>query len=237
MEPAGSTPHQAAAFFDVDGTLARTTIVHYYVYFKRKRMSPFWGRCWQTLYLLKCLYFLLLDKIDRSRLNRVFYRSYARLPVDRIKGQAQECHNFVIKPRQFDQAADCIAAHRSAGRRVVLVTGSIDFIVAPLAQELHVDDVLAARLVESNGRFTGELDGRPIVDEEKAVRVRRYAAENDIDLSRSYAYGDSISDLPMLAVVGLPQVVSPDGRLATVALQRGWPIHRWLPRGEDGGGS
>jgi HAD superfamily hydrolase (TIGR01490 family) len=237
MEPAGSTPHQAAAFFDVDGTLAKTTIVHYYVYFKRKRMSPFWGRCWQTLYLLKCLCFLALDRIDRSRLNRVFYRSYARLPVDRIKEQAEGCHNFVIKPRQFEQAADCIAEHRNAGRRIVLVTGSIDFTVAPLAQELHVDDMLAARLVESNGWFTGELDGRPIVDEEKAVRVQRYAAENEIDLSQSYAYGDSISDLPMLEVVGFPQVVSPDRRLAAVALKRGWPVHRWLSRGDDGGGS
>jgi HAD superfamily hydrolase (TIGR01490 family) len=225
-----ATPAQAdtvAAFFDVDGTLARTTIVHYYVYFRRRRMSPLFGRIWYALFLVKCLYYLLLDRIDRSRLNVVFYRSYAGLPTQSIKELVTDCYRNVLRPRQFDQAAACLAEHRASGHSIVLVTGSLDFIIEPLATDLGVDAVIAPSLVESNGVFTGALTGPPIGDEEKARRILQFAQDHGIDLACAYAYGDSISDLPMLECVGHAHVVNPDRRLAAIARQRGWPAHRW----------
>ncbi len=87
---------KAAAFFDVDGTLARTTIVHYYAYFRRRQMPPLISKMWYAAFLVKCGYYLLLDKIDRSRLNVVFYRSYAGLPAARIKAQVPDCYREVI---------------------------------------------------------------------------------------------------------------------------------------------
>ncbi len=222
-DPAAKT----AAFFDVDGTLVQTTIVHYYVYFRRKRMSPLAGKLWYAAFLVKCGYFLMLDKIDRSRLNVVFYRSYAGLPAAEIKAQVPECYRDVIKPRQFRQAASCVAKHREAGDEIVLVTGSIDFIIEPLARDLAVDSVVAPSLVESNGRFNGKLDGPPIGEQEKARRIQRFAESNGIDLSQSHAYGDSVADLPMLELVGHPHVVNPDRVLAAVARARGWLTHRW----------
>jgi len=218
---------KSAAFFDVDGTLIKTTIVHYYAYFRRRRMSPVVGKLWQAGFAMKCLYFLALDVIDRERLNIVFYRSYAGLPVDEIHALLADCHRDVIDPRRFEQAPMCIGAHRSAGRRTVLVTGSIDFIMAPLAKSLGVDDVIAPGLLVENGRFTGALDGPPVGMEEKARRVRAFALQHDIDLDASYAYGDSKADLPMLEAVGHPQVVNPDKVLRLIAMRRGWPVHRW----------
>ena len=70
-------PH-SAAFFDVDGTLVNSTIVHYYMYFKRQGMPPFVSAVWRAGFLLKCGYYLLLDRISRSRLNIVFYRIFDR---------------------------------------------------------------------------------------------------------------------------------------------------------------
>jgi len=227
MEPAPSTSCKAAAFFDVDGTLAKTNIVHYYVYFRRRQMSRVWGMCWQALFMLKCLYYLLLDKIDRSMLNVVFYRSYAGLSVEKIKALMEDCHKDVIKPRKFAQAPGCLEEHRRAGRRIVCVTGSIDFLLAPLMRELAVDDLIAPTLVESNGQFTGALDGPPVGNGEKARRMRRFAETHDLDLTESFAYGDSIADLPMLETVGHPRVVNPDKKLSAVAKKRGWPIHHW----------
>jgi HAD superfamily hydrolase (TIGR01490 family) len=116
----------------------------------------------------------------------------------------------------------------------VLVTGSLDFIIAPLAEELGVADILAASLIESHGRFTGQLTAEPLCDQEKARRVRTFAEQNGIDLSRSYAYGDSIADLAMLEAVGHPQAVNPDRALAAVARARGWPVLRWKARGGSG---
>lgn len=222
-----STDTPAAVFFDVDGTLARTTIVHYYVYFRRKQMSPLWGRIWYTLFLVKCVYYFVLDKIDRSLLNTVFYRSYAGMPAAPIKGQVSDCYRDVLQPRQFEQAAACVARHREAGHTIVLVTGSLDFIVEPLAKNLAVDSVVAPSLIELDGRFTGELNGLPIGDEEKARRIRQFADVHGIDLSLSHAYGDSIADLPMLELVGHPHAVNPDRSLAVVARRRRWPTHHW----------
>ena len=227
MTAAPDTSGQAAAFFDVDGTLARTTIVHYYVYFRRRRMGKLTGALWQGLFLLKCVYYLILDKIDRSRLNVVFYRSYRGLPVREIKELMPDCHREILHARRFVEVADAVRWHRAAGRRVVLVTGSLDFIIAPLAEELQVDDVVAPALVERDGRFTGELTGPPIGDGEKARRMRAYAEEHAVDLAQSFAYGDSTADLPMLETVGRPHVVNPDRKLEAVARERGWPVLRW----------
>ncbi len=217
----------AAVFFDVDGTLIQTTIVHYYMYFRRQGMSALGSVPWRAGFLLKCGYYLLLDKISRSRLNVVFYRSYRGMAVDEVRDLVPGCHRDVISPRRFQEVEACVTEHRRAGRRIVLVTGSIDFIIQPLAVELGVDDVVAPSLITSNGRFTGELDGPPIGEEEKARRVRRFAKANAIDLSESHAYGDSIADLPMLETVGHPHAVNPDKALTKAAAARNWPVHRW----------
>jgi HAD superfamily hydrolase (TIGR01490 family) len=145
----------------------------------------------------------------------------------RIKALARDCYDAVIKPRRFREVEACIAEHRAAGRRIVLVTGSLDFIMAPLAEDLRADDVIASSLVEANGRFTGELDGPPIGQEEKRRRVLEFARANAIDLSQSYAYGDAIADLPMLEAVGFPHTVNPDKALGAVAKTRGWTVHHW----------
>ncbi|MCH7808303.1 MAG: HAD family hydrolase [Planctomycetes bacterium] len=228
---------RAATFFDVDGTLVQSTIAHYYAYFRRVRMSALWGRLWYAAFIAKCGYYLVLDRINRSTMNVVFYRSYRGLPVDEIKARSIDCHRDIIRPRKFQQVAECVEMHRQAGRAIVLVTGSIDFIVAPLAEELGADWVVAASLKESHGRFTGDLDGPPIGQQEKARRIRHFAQSHDIDLSQSYGYGDSIADLEMLETVGFPVAVNPDKALARAAKARGWPTHRWTlpPRGEGDG--
>lgn len=219
-----------AAFFDVDGTLADTTIVHYFAHFMVRRLSPLRAKFWYAGFLARCAYYIVLDKIDRGRFNRVFYRNYAGIPAAEIKAMADECHERVMLPRSFPHAFDCIAAHRRAGDLVVLVTGSLDFIVAPLASEIAADRVLAPSLAEADGRFTGWLTGPPIGAEEKAHRMRQLAAAEGIDFAHSHAYSDSITDLPMLELVGQPHAVNPDRKLAAVAASRGWPVHRWSCR-------
>lgn len=231
MAANGPDKSGAAAFFDVDGTLVGATIVHYYVYFRRRRMTRVVGSLWYGAYLIKCGYYVVLDRFNRSTFNRVFYRDYAGLPADEIKAMARGCYDDVVQPRLFTDGAAILAAHCAAGCRPVLVTGSLDFIVAPLAVGLGVDDVIAPSLIESEGRFTGELDGPPIGEEQKALRIRQYAEKYAIDLDSSHAYGDSLADLPMLELVGSPHAVNPDRGLARIAESRGWPTHKWTATG------
>ncbi|MDP9228510.1 MAG: haloacid dehalogenase-like hydrolase, partial [Actinomycetota bacterium] len=90
-------------------------------------------------------------------------------------------------------------------------------------------DVIAARLVERRGAFTGELAEPPLTADGRASLAARLAAEHDVSLADSHAYGDSISDLPMLELVGNPHAVNPDFRLAREARRRGWAVHEWGP--------
>ncbi len=190
-------------------------------------MSPLVGKLWYAAFLAKCLYFLLVDRIDRSRFNTLFYRSYAGLPADQTKAAADDCYREVIAPRWFAQARACVDEHRRTGRRIILVTGSLDFIMAPLAHQISADELVASTLGESSGCFTGMLTHAPISDDEKARRVQELARAHDLDLPRCYAYGDSVADLPMLEAVGHPRAVNPDKRLAAIARSRDWPVHRW----------
>lgn len=238
MDSSGPTSESAdvvgrsAAFFDVDGTLVRSNIVHYYMWFRRRGMPAAIGSAWQTYFWGKCLGYLVMDKLSRSWLNKVFYRNYRGMNAAGIRASADACFREVIEPKLFAGAAEGVRRHLEAGRRVVLVTGSIDFIMKPLADHLAHEDggeveMLAPALIEEAGRFTGSLDGPPVGELEKARRIQAYAAANELDLSLCYAYGDSIADLPMLEAVGHPSAVHPDRALARVASERGWPIVRW----------
>jgi HAD superfamily hydrolase (TIGR01490 family) len=179
---------------------------------------------------MKCLYFLVLDKIDRTKLNRVFYRHYAGLPARAIEEMVPDCHREIIVPRLFPQARECVAGHLAQGREVVFVTGSVDFVIRPLADMLSVVHILAPTLLREDGRFTGELDGPPVAGEEKGRRLREFARQHEIDLSGSHAYGDSVADLPMLEAAGHAHAVNPDRTLAAIASKRGWEVHHWRTR-------
>ncbi len=222
-----SVSTRQAAFFDVDGTIVKTNIIHYYLYFQRRRLPALWRDIWSAGFAAKCLYFLLLDKIDRTKLNIVFYRHYRGLPVGEIDSLVDACHRDVIMPRLFPMAQRCVEEHQRAGRQVVFVTGSVDFIMRPLATLLGVEHVLAPSLVRRDGRFTGELDGPPLAGAEKARRMREFASRFDVDLAGSHAYGDSVADLPMLEAVGHAHAVNPERALAKVAKQRGWEAFQW----------
>lgn len=218
---------RAAAFFDVDGTLVETTIVHYYAYFRRRMMSPALAKMWWAFFLLKCLGYVVVDRINRSWFNVVFYRAYRTLPATQTLERAGDCYRDVMRPRLHTEGAEAIRGHIQEGRLVVLVTGSLDFLIRPLAEELGVAHVIAPGLRVRHGAFTGELTGPPIGEAEKGRRVQAFAREHGIDLRCSFAYGDSIADLPMLETVGNPVAVNPDRSLARVARRRGWPIERW----------
>ena len=221
-------PKKAVAFFDVDGTLLKSTIVHYYIWIRSARMPFLLKSFWLIGFLPKTIYYLILDSISRSRFNKVFYRNYRGMGVTEIKALSTEMFETSLRPKIFSEAVSQIQEHKEERTTVVLVTGSLDFIVQPIADYLGVDAVLAPQLREENGRFTGELTTEPLIGEEKAKAVRRYANQHEISLEESYAYGDSQSDLPLLACVGNPVAVNPSKALRQKALASGWEIHEWL---------
>lgn len=213
-----------AAFYDVDGTLIRTNVVHSFAYYEQRHAS-LWRSARATVKTAASIpLFWAADKLSRKWFNELFYRSYEGASEDRLVVLAEELFTDIIKPNIYPGAPDLIAESRRTGARQVLVSGALDFTMKPLARFLGVDDLIANRLEFKDGYATGKI-GKPFVaGATKAEIMRMYARRHGVDLARSWAFSDSYSDYPMLAVVGHPTAVNPDFRLRQTARSYDWPV-------------
>ena len=156
----------------------------------------------------------------------------ARQAVTLAKGRSQDA----VRPRPTsvaDQlvgmvqpfAESAFAAHRAAGRPIVLATTTPYDLVKPFADRLGLDDVVATRYtVDSDGRYDGTLAGPFVWSAGQARRGHRVGRRSTASTSpTSYAYSDSVYDTPLLAAVGHPVVVNPDARMVLIAATRRWP--------------
>jgi HAD superfamily hydrolase (TIGR01490 family) len=220
-------PASVAAFFDVDGTLTRTTILHPLIWYQRAGLSRPRYALWYAGLLLDVPRLLWIDRQSRSRVNVVFYRRYAGLVAEDLHAWHRQTFADNLRRHLYPAAAACLEGHRRQGHRIVLVTGGLDFVMRPLADHVGAADVIATHLAERDGLLTGELACPPIADERKGELVREYAEKHGIDLAQSFAYTDSHGDLPMLDCVGHPAAVNPDKRLRRLAAERGWRVEEW----------
>lgn len=124
-------------------------------------------------------------------------------------------------------APQLLASYRARGLRLVLTTTTPLDMVTPFAETLGFDAVIATRYEVAGGRYTGRLEEGFVWGLGKLQAVRRWAAEEGIDLAECAACSDSVFDLPLLSSVGEPHAVNPDPRLHLVAAARRWPIEHW----------
>lgn len=227
MATADPDPRTEAAFFDLDKTvIAKASMVAFGKPLYRAGLVSRW-------LLLRALYgqlvYLYLGA-DAEKMAKMRTKALAITrgwEQDRIRSVVAETLQEVVDPIVFDEAVDLIRAHQAAGRRVFIISASPEEVVVPLARYLGVDEAIATRArVDDGGRYTGEVEFYAY-GPHKAERMRELAAERGIDLEHSYAYSDSMTDVPMLEAVGHPTAVNPDRDLARVAADRGWEV-RWF---------
>lgn len=212
------------AFFDVDGTLVTTNVVDAYAHYVFNRgtvlgtlsriahglaMAPIWA---------------VTDSMNRMVFNELFYRSYEGLSEDRLLELAEDLTEKVLIPAVYPGALDILAEVRRAGCKIVFCTGAIDLTMRPLAKYLGADDLIANQLQFVEGFATGKVIPPIVEGAHKARRIRDYCVQHGLKLDLSHAYSDSLSDYPMLAVVGRPCAVNPDGKLRSHARAYEWPI-------------
>jgi len=213
-----------AAFFDVDGTLVRTNIVHAFAFYALNQGSIF-GTAFRTARTVAAVpLYWALDKVNRKTFNEVFYMSYKGISQDRLEILAEELFEEVLRPAVHPGTPRLLAQARRAGCRIVLVTGALDFTVRQLVRHLGADDLLANRMHFVEGVATGRVIPPVVEGAHKAVAIRDYCSREGLALDQSHAYSDSFSDYPMLTVVGHPAAVNPDLRLRNVARAYEWPI-------------
>lgn len=215
---------KAASFYDLEGTLVSTNLVHTLAFYSRRQQGLLSTIKKSVSTVAKLPMFGITEFYSRNVFNEYFFQSYKGESEDRLRYFSEELFEDVLKPAIFDGTKDLITKSKKLGHQQVVVTGALDFSVAPLVSYLGIDVFAANRLEFVNGIATGRILPPVMASATKATWIREYAEENDINLSDSYAYSDSISDLPMLSIVGHPVAVSPDFRLKQTALQHDWAI-------------
>lgn len=213
------------AAFDLEGTVIASNMIEAYLW---ARLAGKTKRGWagDLADLAGAMpKYLRAERRDRGDFVRTFLRRYSGADADRLQRLVTDRIGDTLLLRALPEAVRQVRRHKAAGHRTVLITGAIDILVEPLAALF--DEVVASRLHVVDGRFTGYLDAPPLVGEARAAFLRRYAARGHFDLAKSYAYGDSFSDRPLLETVGHANAVNPDPKLYRHAKRKKWTIRQW----------
>lgn len=211
-----------AAFFDLDKTIiARSsTLVMGRTFFRDGLISP--STVVKGLYAQAVYQLVGADHAKMEQMRRAALDLTQGWDAERVRTLVRETMEEVIAPLVYAEALEVIADHRRAGRDVWIVSSSGEEIVEPFAGYLGVRDFLATRSgIDAGGRYDGTLEFYAYAAA-KATAIRQVAEVRGYDLAASYAYSDSITDLPMLAAVGHPTAVNPDRELRAAALAMGW---------------
>ncbi len=231
------------AVFDLENTLIGSNVVSTYAWLATRRLATADRLGIIARLLAEAPSLLVADRADRSDFLRSFYRRYDGAPVGQIRADAIEAMSTMMISRTFPEAVRRVREHRRLGHRTVLITGALDLVVEPLAPLF--DDIVSAETAreirDGTEVLTGHLVAAPPTAEARARVLLELCDHHGFDPAEAVAYADSSSDLSLLETAGFPVAVNPEGRLASIARNRGWLIenfdtatghrHRRLPLG------
>jgi HAD superfamily hydrolase (TIGR01490 family) len=218
VEPAAASTGRAAAFFDVDNTIIRgASAFHLAVGLYRRGFFRNWDivtfAIHQSRYLMFGENHRQIDEVRDKALSIMTGHSVAEV--------------VAIAEDIYDKLLD---EHLAAGHEVWLITATPVEIGELIARRLGVTGALGTIAEHEDGFYTGRLVGDMLHGKAKALAVRELAARENLDLTASYAYGDSTNDVPILSEVGFPCAINPDRRLRRHAQTVGWPIREFRGR-------
>ncbi len=212
-----------AAVFDLDRTLLPgTTAERIFL----RRLIRY--RQLQTRALLETVRFVFREGVREIGLRIRSERPYLTGMHQAVLSlHGQQCAIEEIRPALSKHGIDRLGEHQKMQHRTVLLSGSLPYVVEPLASDLGIDDVICSQMHVRDGRLTGGLAGLHPYGEAKATLMATHAAGLDIDLAKSCCYADHHSDVPLLEMFGYPVCVNPSGELRRIAQNRGWQIEQF----------
>jgi len=211
-----------AAFFDFDQTLIEVESGHMGIRMLRERgMLPmgYFLKVWSANIIYQWQW------LSEAGMARVLLTYYRHRRLSDFEATAEDFYLTYLKPQLAPRILDRLEEHRRAGHLLVLISGSVRYMLEPVVRDLGLDRLFCTELEEdADGLLTGRSQGAICVDRTKQDYAKQYAQEADVDLEASFAYGNHPADLPMLEAVGHPHVVAPTRALARIAARRSWPV-------------
>lgn len=214
---------RAAVFFDLDKTLVAGSSGIYWaraaaaqgLLSRRQLASDVWEN----------IKFRMHGSTDEST-QRVWDRVGEMIAGQRVRDFERLSPHVLagVLPRVYPRMLALAWEHQDAGRPIYIVTASSHETAEMIAAVLQFDGGVGAPLEVLDGHYTGRLSGPMTYREGKVKALEQLAERDGLDLSRSWAYSDSESDLPMLRAVAHPVAVNPDRTLAAVAAEEGWDV-------------
>ncbi|HEU4707259.1 MAG TPA: HAD-IB family hydrolase [Solirubrobacterales bacterium] len=226
-QPASEQSPRAAAFFDLDKTLMAGSSGMQFARIAAKQGIV--GRRQLASWAFEHLRYRLRGTTDErtAEVLKVARELIAGVPARTIDRMGPAVMAAIL-PRVYPQMLEEVYAHQDAGRQTFIVSAAGNGVVEQLARVLGMDGGIGTRYeLDEEGNFTGRLDGPFVYGPGKVDAMREFAAAHGIDLTGSFAYSDSLSDLPMLRAVGSPVAVNPDPPLAEIARAEGWEVLRF----------
>ncbi len=217
------TRMQIAAVFDVDGTLIANTSLeriffHYLWQYGELRLR-------EVAHLAAKAACALAADHTWLRADRAYLKGRE---VVRLKRLARDCFEQRIAPRLLPMALERLRWHRQAGHCVILLSGTLDLLLEPLAEHLGVCARLGTEIELAGRQLTGRIKGIHPYGPAKADSLMALSIAASFDLTRSFAYADSYADRYLLAMVGYPVAANPDRRLRRLAKRREWMIEDFI---------
>jgi len=213
-----------AAVFDVDRTLVPVTTTEriFIRYLLRKRVLGLRA-------VLQTVWFILKNLRHTSPFETIRrQRAYlAGQPIEKMRKLARRCFEEDIKPRLSRAGLEAIKEHQTQGHVIVLLSGSLDFLLAPFREWVKADHLIAANMEVKNGKLTGRIIGHYPYGSYKAAIIQHFATEHGLDFSRSYAYADHHTDHEVLRLFANPVVVNPKPKMQEIADREGWPVKQF----------
>jgi len=217
---------RVGAFFDMDKTLIAENSGSLYMRYRYQRGEI------SGLELLKGVGAYL-----QYKLGILDIRNWTKTMMVQFRGQseaeleveAKAWFEELVAQTIYPEAEELVRKHEADGHVVAIVSGATKFVVRPLAQRLGIEHLLYTRLEVEDGCFTGRVIEPICFEEGKIYWLQQFIEEHGIDLAKSWFYTDSITDLPLLDLVGHPVATNPDPLLYRAAVRRRWPVRFFEP--------
>lgn len=225
-----SQPKKEAAFFDVDNTLVRgsTSILFGKVAFTggTVKRRDIWRFMWEQAMFIR-------RGEKNSKMSDFADRALSLTrghPVAELLELIDVAYQQEIRPRLWPETVASVKEHLAAGREVWLLTAAPVELAQAIAKDLGATGALGTIVGHDGDVLTGELVGKPLHGKAKRKAAKALAKARNISLKRSWAYSDSVNDLPLLTLVGNPVAVNPDKQLEQYSKAANWQILKFKKR-------